>query len=42
MGHALEHRATNRKLCELLRAEGLDVRLARDGDFVPLPLAAAE
>lgn len=37
MGHALEHHATNRRLRRLWREEQLDVQLAFDGMFVPLP-----
>jgi len=37
MGHALEHHATNRRLRRLWRDERLDVQLAFDGMFVPLP-----
>ena len=37
MGHALEHHATNRRLRRLWREERLDVQLAFDGMFVPLP-----
>ncbi len=37
MGHTLEHRATNERLTAL-RAEGLDVQLAHDGQLVPLCL----
>ena len=36
MGHTMEHVATNRHLRTLLAAEGLDVQLAYDGQFVPL------
>ena len=39
MGHAMEHRETNRALRRLWRDEGLDVQLARDGQFVPLGLS---
>ena len=41
MGHDFEHRAANRVL-RRLRAEGLDIQLARDGELVEVPLAAGE
>ena len=41
MGHDFEHRAANRVLRKL-RAEGLDIQLARDGELVEVPLAAGE
>ena len=37
MSHAIEHEATCRELRKL-RADGLDVQLARDGQFVPFDL----
>ena len=41
MGHDFEHRAANRVL-RRLRADGLDIQLARDGELVEVPLAAGE
>ena len=41
MGHDFEHRAANRAP-RRLRAEGLDIQLARDGELVEVPLAAGE
>ena len=41
MGHDWEHSAANERLRRLRAEEGLDVQFARDGQFVPLPLAAA-
>ena len=40
MSHEMEHVATNARLRVLLAAEALDVQLARDGQRVPLELAA--
>ena len=37
MGHTMEHEETNRKLRDMLAVEGLDVQLAYDGQFVPVP-----
>lgn len=42
MGHSLEHRECNAQLAGLLGPEGIDLQLARDGQFVPLPALLAE
>ena len=42
MGHTMEHEASNRQLRRLWLEEGLDVQLAYDGQFVPLPLSASQ
>ena len=41
MGHTMEHEATNRQLRRLWVEEELDVQLAYDGQFLPIPLSTS-